>query len=295
MLSSAISRATEFLYGPGMRAKKVLGAGVGFGLGVAASYKLMDKIKLSYSWKQISSSHISEMSGWEDEAKKIFGVIGQMAPSIASDPSTAWYLIKNIKMSGGISYPVSRKLLDLESGVGHGAPAIKPYFQPVGVHEVGGHFANYMSKHSSIPPYKMRDFLGSLKGILPIAGKGLAAGAIAPLAIEGFGGMKRNVDKSWAWDSFKTRNKIEIAGWEDEAKEYFFALMRYLPDMIEDDDTVLSFIKHMREQGGMDFSVMTDLLTTAKSLSKSRGMKPHAGYLGNLLSGSLSGVLSGGM
>lgn len=314
-------------FGAGSALEKIqsmLIGGASFGLGAAGSYKLMQKLKLGLSWKKILATHGIEMEGWEEEAEKIFANISKMSPSIAMDASSTWYLIKNIKMSGGISYPVSRKLLDLESGVPEltsawpGAmrdiyTAHSPELIKNSEAHDGGLSANYRTqvmrladpngrvgfkpfatttrtipKSTALVYARHGKTPNFFRKMAPVLKGGLALGAISPLLFEGYKGAKRFIDRSRAWRAFENNNKNEVAGWEDEAKEYFSSLSRYLPELANDNDTALSFIKHMRDQGGIDFSVMTDLLTTSKGLAKHRSVQPHLGYLGNLLSSSLS-------
>jgi hypothetical protein len=296
-------------YGRSNSILKLLAIGGGLATGTKASYKFMDKAKFNRSWNSILLSHVHEMSGWEDEAGNIFTTICKMSPSIAQDPSTAWYLIKNIKMAGGVSYPVSRKLLDLEAGVQPGSSSgLGEFHKLYGARDWASMGSDRMDsadnidytpfddggivKHSAATSY-LESPIG-IKGLLARAGIASAVGAISPLLFEGFKGMKGIASKNIAWNSFSARHQPDIAGWESEAREYFFTLIKYLPDLAKDDETVLSFIKHMRSQGGIDFSVMTDLLTTSKGLAKRRSLHPTLGPLGSIMAHSLGSTLPNG-
>lgn len=259
--------------------------------GKSLSENLLNKLRFKSVWNKIIEMHSDEIVGWEDEARKIYDTISVMAPSLAADQYASWSLIKNIRNAGGVTYPISRKLLDLESKTPSGS-AYQGYRQEKYLENLR-ETINPRPKRGFSKQSSLADLIPGAKTTLgkvwPFAAAGLAAGVMHPLIGRAISGLGGHINKNYRWIAFKNLHESEIANWENEAREYYFILMNQLPQLLNDDATVMSFLRHMRNQGGVDFSTMTDLLTT----SVSSGKKPEFASLSpfvSMLAGA-SGVM----
>jgi len=215
--------------------------------------KLLNTAHNNSMWVKIKNRYWQEMSDWKDP-EKIFNFVTKSSPELSDSPETIWVMMKQVEEQGGINYAVAKSLIDMEAGA---VDTSRQRSENIGQGLSSLHDGMHIKTSSAATKY-----IPSL-----IAG-GLMAGGAGVLGMRLASKVHSDGAMKMKWMMFKSSKGQLIAGWEDEAEEYFNLLYNRAPFLVDDHDVVYSFLKHMRDQGGADISTLTDLIGLSQKKEK---------------------------